>query len=79
MGEQDYVVGFEPCNCGVEGRAVDDKQGLLHSLRPGQSQNVHLEFGALTSAKEVAALRKACSKVKTEIVDSYTRFVKKPR
>ena len=79
MGEQDYVVGFEPCNCGVEGRAVDEKQGLLHSLRPGQSQEVRLEFGALTDAKEVAALRKACGKVKTEIVDSYKQFVKKPR
>ncbi len=25
MGEQDYVIGFEPCNCGVEGRHIDEE------------------------------------------------------
>ncbi len=79
MGEQDYVVGLEPCNCGVEGKAVDAKQGLLHSLKPGESKSVTLEFGAITSKKEVDALKAARSKVKTEIVDSYKRFVKKPK
>src|SRR5690606_31857785 len=38
MGEQDYVVGFEPCNCGVEGRHVDEALGLLHTLKAGQSK-----------------------------------------
>jgi Domain of unknown function (DUF4432) len=79
MGEQDYVVGLEPCNCGVEGKAVDDKQGLLHSLKPGESKSVTLEFGAITSKKEVDTLKAARNKVKTEIVDSYKRFVKKPK
>ncbi|MCL4694615.1 MAG: aldose 1-epimerase family protein [Candidatus Hydrogenedentes bacterium] len=78
MGEQDYVVGFEPCNCGVEGRQVDEKLGLLHSLRPGESKSVTLEFGAITDEKEVKALRAARRKVKTKFVDSYQQFVKKP-
>lgn len=78
MGEQDYVVGFEPCNCGVEGKAVDEKQGLLHSLRPGESRQFDLEFGPITEKKEVDALKAACGKVKTEFVDSYRHFVKRP-
>ena len=78
MGEQDYVVGFEPCNCGVEGRDVDEQQGLVHALRPGEQKEVHLEFGPVTSKKELAALRSARRKVKTKIVKSYKEFVKKP-
>lgn len=78
MGEQDYVVGFEPCNCGVEGREIDEKQGLLHTLKPGQSRTMSLEFGPITEEKEVRALRSARNKVKTQIVGSYKEFVKKP-
>ena len=78
LGEQDYVVGFEPCNCGVEGREVDEKLGLLHSLKPGESKSFTLEFGAITDAKEVRALRAARRKVKTKFVGSYQEFVKKP-
>jgi len=78
MGEQDYVVGLEPCNCGVEGREVDERQGLLHSLNPGESREFDLEFGPITTRAEVDALRAARNKTKTEIVDSYKRFVKKP-
>lgn len=79
MGAQDYVVGFEPCNCGVEGKQVDEKLGLLHSLRPGESRRHTLEFGAITEKKEVDALRAAAKKIKLEWRDSYRDFVKKPR
>lgn len=78
MGEQDYVVGLEPCNCGVEGRRLDEEQGLLDRLRPGESRRTSLEFGAITDEKEVRALRAARRKVKTKLVGSYKEFVKKP-
>jgi len=78
MGEQDYVVGLEPCNCGVEGRRLDEEQGLLDRLRPGESRRTSLEFGAITNEKEVRALRAARRKVKTKLVGSYKEFVKKP-
>lgn len=78
MGEQDYTVGLEPCNCGVEGRQIDEDLGLLHSLKPGESKSFTLEFGPITDAKAVAALRAARNKVKTLIVGSYKEFVKKP-
>ena len=77
MGEQDYVVGLEPCNCGVEGRAVDEKLGLLQSLRPGQSKTMHLEFGAITTAEELRAIKKTAT-TKTTLVDSYQDFVRRP-
>ncbi|MCC6694153.1 MAG: aldose 1-epimerase family protein [Candidatus Hydrogenedentes bacterium] len=78
MGEQDYVVGFEPCNCGVEGKSIDDKLGLLHTLKPGESRSYTLEFGPITEEREVRALRAARNKIKTKFVDSYKEFVKKP-
>jgi hypothetical protein len=78
MGEQDYVIGFEPCNCGVEGRQIDEDLGLLHTLKAGESKTVSLEFGAVTTQKELRALKAARAKVKTEIVKSYKQFVRKP-
>ncbi|HIJ65767.1 MAG TPA: aldose 1-epimerase family protein [Candidatus Hydrogenedentes bacterium] len=78
MGEQDYVVGFEPCNCSVEGRGVDRKLGLLHTIRAGESKHFHLEFGPITDVRQVRALRAARRKIKTKYVDHYTEFVKKP-
>lgn len=78
MGEQDYVVGLEPCNCGVEGRQADESRGLLHWLAPGETRTFDLEFGAITAKEEVNSLRAACAGVKTKIVDNYTKFVKRP-
>lgn len=79
MGEQDYVVGFEPCNCGVEGRQVDEELGLLHHLEPGERRTYTLEFGAIADEKEVNALRVGRAKVKTNWAKSYKDFVKKLR
>ena len=79
MGEQDYVVGLEPCNCGVEGRQIDEELGLLESLKPGEVRQFDLEFGAIYDEKQVKALRAARNKVKTKFVVSYKEFVKKPK
>lgn len=79
MGEQDYVLGLEPCNCGVEGRAVDESLGLLHCLAPGQREEKELEFGAVTTAAEADAIRQCVGTDAPQWVDSYQRFVKSPR
>lgn len=78
MGEQDYVIGFEPCNCGVEGRQVDEKLGLLHTLRPGESRTFDLEFGAIATKQELEAMRKTRGAIQTKFATSYKDFVKKP-
>lgn len=78
MGEQDYVIGLEPCNCGVEGRHVDQELGLTHTLKPGESREFDLEFGAISSPEEARAVEKAVGKVKPKFAGSYKDFVKKP-
>lgn len=78
MGEQDYVLGLEPCNCGVEGRAVDDQQGLLHALKPGESRSYDLEFGPVTTKAEAKAIRKNAGDCQTRFATHYSEFVKKP-
>ncbi|MCK5863352.1 MAG: aldose 1-epimerase family protein [Candidatus Hydrogenedentes bacterium] len=75
MGEQDYVCGLEPCNCGVEGRDIDEEKGLLDYLSPGEQREFHLEFGAVTTREEVEALKKNCRSIKTKYVNSYLDFV----
>jgi hypothetical protein len=47
MGEGTYVVGLEPTNCGVEGRAKDRERGLLRTLEPGEQVAYRLEIGVL--------------------------------
>ncbi len=79
MGEQDYVIGLEPCNCGVEGRQIDEELGLLHSLRAGERSEFHLEFGAITTKEDRKALKAACAEVKAKIVGSYKEFVRNPQ
>lgn len=76
LGEQDYVVGLEPCNCGVQGKKLDEELGLLKSLSPGEHCAMSLEFGAVTTAEEVAALRKDAGRVTPKLTESYTDFTK---
>jgi len=76
MGEQEYVCGLEPCTCGIEGRAADEKNGLQNFLKPGESREFNLEFGAITHADQVKEIEKAAAKVKTTFTDSYLDFVK---
>lgn len=76
MGEQDYVCGLEPANCGVEGKHIDRELGLQHELQSGEQREFHLEFGAITSEEEVKRLQSARDKVKTTLVKSYKDFVR---
>lgn len=53
-GSQEYVVGMEPANCLVEGRAKERERGTLQFLKPGEEREFHLEVGVLTNADDVA-------------------------
>ena len=44
MGEGLYVVGLEPANCHVEGRAVERERGTLQIMQPGEVRRYHLEI-----------------------------------
>ena len=67
MGEQDYVIGFEPCNCGVEGRDIDEKQGRLNTLEAGECKVVTLEFGPITAKEQVDRLRADRARINTKL------------
>jgi hypothetical protein len=43
-GEGTYVLGIEPANCHVEGRAAERERGSLVMLKPGQSVEYNLEL-----------------------------------
>jgi len=79
LGAQDYVLGLEPCNCGVEGRAVDKAHGLLHSLQPGESRVFDIEFGVVTDEKHLREIQAKAGKTAPKIVDSYLEFVSRPK
>jgi hypothetical protein len=53
-GTREYVVGLEPANCWVEGRAKERERGTLQFLKPGETREYHLEIGVLTTPNEVA-------------------------
>ena len=78
MGEQDYVCGLEPCNCGVEGRDVDEAHGLLPHLRSGERREFHMEFGKISTKKELREIQRASKGVRPKLAESYLDFVKKP-
>ncbi|MBI3947631.1 MAG: aldose 1-epimerase family protein [Armatimonadetes bacterium] len=55
LGQGTYVVGLEPANCLVEGRAKERAEGRLQFLEPGEQRNYRLEIGVLPSLLEIAA------------------------
>jgi len=58
MGEGIYVVGMEPANCFVTGRAAARKDGTLQFLKPGEKREYALEIGVLASNEEILEFEK---------------------
>ena len=52
-GEGTYVIGLEPANCWVEGRAKERKQGTLQYIEPGGRRHYKVEIGVLTTNAEI--------------------------
>lgn len=50
-----YVVGLEPANCLVEGRAKERARGTLVYLQPGERREYRVEIAVLTSNEEARA------------------------
>ena len=50
LGQGAYVLGIEPANCHVEGRARERERGTLEFLQPGEKRNFYLELAG--KAKE---------------------------
>ena len=59
MGQVDYVVGMEPANCLVEGRARERERATLQLLEPGERREYELEIGVLEDADAIGRFRDA--------------------
>ena len=57
VGQVDYVVGMEPANCHVEGRARERERGTLQFLEPGERRCYELEIGVLEDAGAIQRFR----------------------
>jgi hypothetical protein len=62
-GAREYVVGLEPANCWVKGRAKERNRGLQF-LDPGEVRSYHLEIGALTNAQEFGEFEEIVNSLK---------------
>ena len=55
MGEGTYVVGMEPANCSVTGRAAERAAGTLQFLEPGEERHFSLRIGVLEGEAAIDA------------------------
>jgi hypothetical protein len=51
MGEGEYVMGLEPCNCYVSGRTDPRNKGKLDILKPGESRDFDVTVELITGIK----------------------------
>jgi len=58
MGEGDYVMGMEPCNCYVGGRTDPRNSGILEYLEPGETRKFDLTIELLNGLDEIDTLIK---------------------
>ena len=56
-GVRDYVLGLEPGNCRVEGRAKCREEGILKTIRPGETVEFHLNIQILDGEGDLASAR----------------------
>ena len=56
-GVRDYVLGLEPGNCRVEGRAKCREEGILKTIQPGETAHFHLSIRILDGEDDLARAR----------------------
>ena len=59
MGEGEYVLGMEPANCLVAGRAEERKNGTLQYLAAGESMHFDVDVEIVRGKDEIASLAKS--------------------
>ncbi|MFH0939178.1 MAG: aldose 1-epimerase family protein [Planctomycetota bacterium] len=53
MRQGSYVVGLEPANCHVGGRAAEREAGTMEILKPGAEKSVTLRISVLHTARDI--------------------------
>jgi len=64
MGEGTYVVGMEPANCLVQGRANERERGTLQFIQPGEAREFHVEIGVLKGEEEIGEFERTAGSKK---------------
>ncbi len=64
MGEGEYVMGMEPCNCYVGGRTDPRNEETLEYLEPGEIRNFDLTIELLSGMNEINAVTKMINNLK---------------
>lgn len=64
LGQGAYVLGIEPGNCTVLGRAREREEGRLQFIDPGEKKTFHLEIGVLTTPEELDQISEQVNGVK---------------
>lgn len=59
MGEGEYVLGIEPCNCFVAGRKAVRENGTLKFIKAGETLHFDLEVEVLEGNQEIADFEKS--------------------
>ncbi len=59
MGQGEYALGMEPCNCTVDGRVDAKAQNTLEYLAPGEVKTVAIEIEILDGLEEIKAMTQA--------------------
>lgn len=57
MGEGEYVLGLEPCNCYVCGREESKKKGTIEYLKPGEIRKFKIEVEILDGMGSIDKLK----------------------
>lgn len=60
MDSGTYVLGMEPANCSVMGRAKERESGTLARLQPGETRTYRLEIGVLSGPAEIDEVEREC-------------------
>ena len=58
MGEGEYVLGIEPCNCYVGGRLDPRNKSIMEYLEPGESKVFDIEVEIISGTHAIDALEK---------------------
>jgi hypothetical protein len=53
MGEGEYVMGLEPCNCFVDGRTAPRNRNVIDSLEPGEMRRFDITLEILDGTDEI--------------------------
>ncbi len=65
MGEGEYVLGMEPCNCYVGGRLDPLNNSVLEYLEPGESKNFDIRVELVNGKDHLTALEEKINSFKT--------------